>query len=816
MNLDYIIFSSSAITILLIIQSFVKQNGNKKYMGTLPLLMYVLIFALLVTGWFLVENETTKVKQDIITQLSQLAPTLAYELQHNGHDKLSLNTKEDDHHYIAMINKMVDWMNINPAIDSLYTFRKLTNGDIVFVLGPETDYNRNGIIDHELEERVPLGERYDEDIPELHDAFEGTATYQTQTEAYTDKWGTTISAFSPIFNEQGEVDGVLGIDLLEETWNDQIGLVRFKAFGLLSAIYFLFVSTYWGMFHFRRAESRVRMKEQQLVESEERYKSLVEYSPEAIIVIQNNIIKYVNPAAITLLGATKKDDLIEQDVFQFLSRRDHTKLKQMLDFIQVEGKEMKSVEESFIIEGVQQIIVEVTGSPIIYLGRLSAQFIIRDITEKIEHEKALHYQAYFDHLTGLPNGLLRNERLSEAIAQARAIEDTVSVIMLDLDGFKYINGSVGHDIGDELLKLVGQRLQYALSPEDTVARYSGDEFSIILPQKGKAETTQIIEELLDVLNKPFYIGRHEIYVTTSMGISFYPQDGEDVTMLIKNANIALDQAKTNGDNNVQYYHPNMSVKSERRLELQAMLHRALERDEFVIFYQPQVGMTTEKIIGVEVLIRWLHPERGLISPAEFIPVAEETGLIIPMGEWILRTACQQILQWNTFFDTPLRLAVNLSAVQFRDKNIVNTIILILKETSYPPERLELEITESMAMDVENTLLKLEQFKNIGVQISIDDFGTGYSSLNYLKKFPIDRLKIDQSFVRDILDESDDCSIVSTIISMAHNLGLAVTAEGVETKQQVNVLRKLSCDEAQGYFFNKPLSVNEFETKYVKI
>ncbi|SHE73515.1 EAL and GGDEF domain-containing protein [Desulforamulus putei] len=436
----------------------------------------------------------------------------------------------------------------------------------------------------------------------------------------------------------------------------------------------------------------------------------------------------------------------------------------------------------------------------------------QELAERRRMEEILRHMAYHDSLTGLPNRLLFNDRLSVAIIQAGRNRKMLAVMFLDLDYFKLVNDTLGHDIGDRLLKGIANRLTRLLRKGDTIARIGGDEFAILLNDITRHEgASTVAQKIIDTLKEPWIIGSHEFHITTSIGIALYPNDGEDVETLMKNADAAMYHAKEAGRNNFQFYTPAMNAKTLKRLELENNLRRALERDEFVVYYQPQVEIQSGKIIGMEALVRWQHPHLGMIFPGEFIPVAEDTGLIVSIGERVLRSACAQNKSWQDAGFPPLRVSVNLSARQFQQQNLVKHVAQILRETGLDPRWLELEITESLAMkDVEFTGKNLFELRKMGITIAIDDFGTGYSSLSYLKRLPIDTIKIDRSFIRDITSDPDNASIVSTIIVLAHNLKMKVIAEGVETEEQLSFLRQQQCDGMQGYLFSGPLLAKDLE------
>lgn len=436
--------------------------------------------------------------------------------------------------------------------------------------------------------------------------------------------------------------------------------------------------------------------------------------------------------------------------------------------------------------------------------------IVSDITERKVIEEKVHKLAYFDSLTGLPNRSQMLESLDRMISVARENNTFIAVLFLDLDRFKPINDSMGHPAGDKVLKEVAIRLQRSIKRQDLICRMSGDEFTIALSHKKSASSAastavKVGERILHELQQPFLVEKRELFLTGSVGVAIFPHDGETVTELLKNSDMAMYHAKDEGRNSVQFFDENMNKKAVELLEIENDLRYAVERNELELHYQPQLSTTGCDIQGVEALLRWNHPEKGLIPPGYFIPIIEDTGLIIPIGEWILRQACTDMAKWQKEGVPINRIAVNVSARQFKQASFIYLVKGIIEETGIDPNTLEIELTESLLIDdLELTLDVLNSLRVMGVRMAIDDFGTGYSSLNYLKQFPVDTLKIDQSFIRNLPDNADDAQITRTIISMAHNLGLGVIAEGVETKEQLEFLQQTKCEEVQGYFFSKPL------------
>jgi diguanylate cyclase (GGDEF)-like protein/PAS domain S-box-containing protein len=469
----------------------------------------------------------------------------------------------------------------------------------------------------------------------------------------------------------------------------------------------------------------------------------------------------------------------------------------------LESRKTERVEYSLSIEG-RELWFEGTVTP---LSQESVLFVGRDITERKALEEQLTYQALHDPLTELPNRLLFTDRLRHALSRAKRPQQAVAIMFMDLDNFKVVNDSLGHQTGDRLLKLVSKRIRNYLRPEDTVARLGGDEFVFLLEDTDADGASRIAERILEELRPPFILGRRQFFVTASLGITVGGSNEKRAAELLREADLAMYRAKHSGKARYAVFEETMNARALERLELEHGLRRAVERNEFVVYYQPEVSLATERIVGFEALVRWKHPERDMLLPEQFIPLAEETGLIVPIGEAVLKEACRQAKEWHEqrLSDLPA-VCVNLSARQFREPGFVDTVAHIIDESKLEPHHLCLEITESTAMsDAVATAATLEELQDLGVRAIIDDFGTGYSSLSYLERFPVDYVKIHHSFVGGLGKHSRAETLGSAIISLAHALGLKVIAEGVETEEQFNRLRELGCDLAQGYYFAYPLT-----------
>ena len=449
---------------------------------------------------------------------------------------------------------------------------------------------------------------------------------------------------------------------------------------------------------------------------------------------------------------------------------------------------------------------------------LRSKRLYEDHLEELVKQRTdeVNYLSYHDPLTDLPNRILFEDRLNQALALAGHNRQILAILFFSLDRFKKIHDTLGHTLGNELLQKVAERLIKCVGEGATVARFEGDEFAAMLTRIESVEDIiEIINDINEAMKLPFDIKGHELFITASIGVSLFPDDGNSQT-LIKNAGTALYRVKEQGGNNYQFYTADMNTKALKRLEMENDLRRALEREEFEVYYQPKLDINTNELVGAEALLRWRHPEFGLVSPAEFIPLAEEIGLIIPIGEWVLRNACAQNKSWQDEKFPAFSVAVNLSVQQLQQPNLSEIVTGIIEETKLNPSYLELELTESSIMkNAESAVITLFELKQIGVKISIDDFGTGYSSLSYLKRLPLDVLKIDQSFVRDLTIDPDDAALVMAIVTLAHNLRLRVVAEGVETAEQLKFLHLLRCDEWQGYLCSKPVPATTFREFLLK-
>ncbi|HEU4851804.1 MAG TPA: EAL domain-containing protein [Telluria sp.] len=557
-----------------------------------------------------------------------------------------------------------------------------------------------------------------------------------------------------------------------------------------------------------RTRRRIRL-------AQERYAAASEASLDAFFVMrsvkdeQGRIIDFVLDATNSRAEAMSgigKDDLIGRTLLSLLPDARESGL--FADLVRAErGGGVHEAERQVTIPNVGQgwihrQVVGVEGGVVC---------IVRDITERKRNEERILQMAHYDELTGLPNRTLVSQRLEVAIAQAHHDGTTLAVAFIDLDGFKLVNDGLGHQAGDELLRVVSARMRRAVGDDAMLGRFGGDEFVLVLPAvQGVADVDQVLEAVRQSVMQPAMLGEHPVHVSASIGAVLYPNDGGDANTLMMNADAAMYRAKERGSNNVQFYAREMNSSHEEKLKLREGLRGALEAGQFSLVYQPKIDLRTGRIFGVEALARWNHPEHRHVSPARFIPLAEECGMIVQLGEWVMHTACAQNKTWRDAGLPPVTMSVNVSARQFEEKHLVDRVAEALRQSELPPDGLEIEVTESLIMrDLQQAVGRMRELKAMGISLSVDDFGTGYSSLSALKSFPISSLKIDKSFVSDLATSQDDQAIAMAVISLGHKLNLRVIAEGVETEQQCRFLRDNDCDEMQGYLFSRPVGPADF-------
>ncbi|HEY6137445.1 MAG TPA: EAL domain-containing protein [Thermoanaerobaculia bacterium] len=555
-----------------------------------------------------------------------------------------------------------------------------------------------------------------------------------------------------------------------------------------------------------------RLAEQALRESEARYRLMAEHSTDLISrSTPAGMLIYASDASRRLLGF-EPTELVGHSIYDFIDPQDAEEVRQLSKLIHGSHPMTFSYRVRRKDGSLTWFETMARGVPDPATDRMvEIVSVSRDVSERKRVEEQIEYEAYHDALTGLPNRRLFRDRLTVALAHARRMHQPLGVVFLDLDRFKYVNDTLGHSVGDELLKAVAGRLKSAVREEDSIARMGGDEFTVLVGDLHVADdVVKVAQKLLETVAQPIHVEGQDLFITTSIGIAMFPTDGDTAEMLLKNADHAMYRAKDAGRNAARMFTPAMNIRALERMSTETSLRGAVERGELLLYYQPQIDIATSAIVGVEALLRWNRPDIGVVDPMSFVPIAEETRMIVPIGEWALREACRQAKEWQRSRYPRLRMAVNLSPRQFQHDELPAQVAAALEESGLAAGDLELEITESMALhNSDRTLGMLRHLREMGVRIAVDDFGTGHSSLHYLRSFPVDSVKIDQGFVHEIESSAADRAIVSAVIRMAHGLDLRVTAEGVETEAQLEFLREQGCEEAQGFLFGRPVAAGSF-------
>lgn len=605
------------------------------------------------------------------------------------------------------------------------------------------------------------------------------------------------------FHSSNKTALFLGV-ILDQTW---------LAYIIALGIFFTLGLSLFGIY----ISKRFAHKDSEIEQNEKWYKSLYENSQDGIVSVdlQYRVTSH-NTNALKITGFSSKQVMHQliSTLSGIIVYEDQERVKQM--FQRSFAGETLNHETAIIREDGMRIELNVAHVPVVVDGEVVGSYIIfKDITAEKRAQMKVNHLAFHDELTGLPNRRKFNQAIAETIEQSSTSDSHFAVMVLDIDRFKIINDSLGHMVGDQFLQEVSGRIQQAIEGQDVMlARMGGDEFTLLCRNYETQDTIKrLAEQIISCIQAPYRLKDSDFYVSASIGIALFPSHGQDAVQLLKNADTAMYEVKKKGKNDYQFFTGELDRVLQEKIELEGDLRKAIERGELLLHYQPQIRTEDRAMIGMEALVRWQHPTRGLLSPGVFIPLAEETGLIYEMGTWVLREACKQMRMWHVQGGPLIPISVNLSSQQFHQPKLADYIMAILQETGLEPKYLELEITESMMMDAALSSSILNQLNEYGIRISLDDFGTGYSSLSYLKMFPIQKVKIDRSFIRDITNNSDDRAIVSTIIAMAMHLNMEVIAEGIETKDQLDILTDNSCRKIQGYYFSKPLSASVVEERF---
>jgi len=749
-------------------------------------------------------HKTTFYKQvDDKLRLSALATdiVLSSEFHDRAVDASSI-TSDEYNRNIDRLSKLAKQLNVI----YLYTMVQ-RDGKIYFTASNATDEERRTGIN-----LTRYFDRYDDASDVLKNVFN---THQISYDEYTDKWGTFRSVFIPMKSPGGNtyvITADIQTDVINQQLNDEIFDLLIRLLGtILLTLPFL-------TWYFRRIVSslheekkslsaKVAESDKNLVQTNLKLRAILDATQETVLLInRDGIILEINTIGAQRFGK-EPEELIGTCLIDFLPDDVAQRRKAEIETIFATGLNTH-FEDSWEGMTFQFYCYPVFNDQ----GEMeSIAAFGKNITQEKYSEERIHYLSNFDVLTQLPNKAQFITNSKYLLSLAHRSHTQLAVLFLDLDHFKNFNDSLGHKVGDQILIETAKRLKLLMRESDIVARFSADEFVLLLSITDMHSVEKVAQKILNTINEPYHIDTYELSVTASLGISLYPSDGLEIETLAKNADTAMSRAKYDGRNSYRFVTEEMQTKSLRYLQLSNALRNALKNNELHVVYQPQISLHNGDIIGAEALLRWNHPELGAISPAEFIPIAEENGLILPIGEWVLHTALSQASIWRKNHHLSIVMAINLSAVQFRHPNLIDMVIQILEDVGLPPECLELELTESMAMENPDAAIAvMNTFFAHGIRMSIDDFGTGYSSLSYLKQFKISKLKIDQSFVRHICTNADDKAITNAIIYLAHSLGLQTIAEGVETIQQLEALRAQGCDEIQGYYYSKPCPADEFQ------
>lgn len=799
--LEYTLFVLFILLTVIFVQRQMNQLIQKKLNVSLlyisqPLtsVFYIFIFFLLVSGFWFVQYVEKMEHSEYKDFAQHFSAVFASELLQMNHHLLNEHTKDTDKTYRHILEAMTRWQHEHPEVLSIYTLKKRADGKNYFVVDPAVDYNKNGKIDGKKEQLIPIGTVYTKYIPELEQAFRGK--FSIEKKPTIDDWGESLGAFHPIFDKEGRVDAVFGIDFDADEYNARMERERNKAIGEIFLVFLVSYIFYLLLIYIRLEKLMFKKYREELMVSQRRFQLLSEVSMEGIIIHSQGIVLEINEAACRMFGYPASE-MVHMPIKELVAPASLQNLKRTVDEEDVYEMYLRRKDGSLFP-------AEILRREYEYDEKRVSVTAIRDITERKKQEETMHYIAFHDDLTGLPNKGLLHRVLAEQIENAKSERKKIAVLFIEMKGLKVVNDLYGYSIGDEVLLATATQIRQVITEESVLGRWSGNEFVLVLPVEKEEQVKELAYQLIETMEEPLLVNGQEFFMTLKIGISLYPKDGEDGKTLIRKADIARHELSKKAISQFRFFEKQMNRTIHEKIQMERELRKALELEEFEVYYQPQIQLQTGKIVGMEALIRWNHPEKGMIPPNKFIPIAEETGLIIPINEWVMETACRQTKELLAHYPF-LTVSVNLSPYEFESRRLVQKIVKLLEKTRLPPHCLDVEITERMTMDTEKAISILKRLKSIGVTVSVDDFGTGYSSLSYLKKLPIDRLKIDRSFVQNMHEKE---AILPTIISLGHNIGVKVLAEGVETEQEAAYLKEKQCDEAQGYYYARPLPYRE--------
>lgn len=788
----------------------------------------IVVTALCTIGHFAVVSAENHAHRSVRDLVSGFAPTYATEMERLGHERLGPKTAADDPLYLEMIAAEKRWLSANPAIADVYTFKRLGDGKICLMVDSETDYDRNGVFEGEREERTAIGEVYEEDAEALARAFAGEAMFQD--ELVTDRWGVWVSAYVPLRDQHGNVDAVLGVDFDAHTFQSAIAAARWRTLGYLSLLVAIALFA-GGFLQALEARVQVRNRELELARAAARNELALERTSRMAKVgwweldVRRGKLAWSSEVRRIHEVAEDFEPHVETAI-GFYVPEDQAKIRAAVQEGLETGKPWDLELELVTAKG-RRIWVQAQGEPELRAGRVARLFgAFQDIDKRKKAEQELREAATVDRLTGLPNRALLMDRITQRLMlNARDPKAMFALLFLDFDRFKIVNDSLGHEAGDELLRQIAARLRNALRTSDSIGRVAsenfpgrlgGDEFVVLLGKvRDAASAALVADRLLQELALPYEIDGHEVVSTASIGLVISEGGGQSAADLLRDADTAMYEAKSNGRACYVIFDATMRSRVQERMQIESDLRGALRDGQLAVVYQPIVETSTGRWVGAEALLRWNHPTRGSVSPSVFIPVAEESSLIVEIGEWVLSTSCAQLADWHARLGAtaPRWISVNLSRAQLILPNLAERIDHLIRAAGVQPNQVRLEITENQVMDTRvDTHEVLRAVKATGVSIAMDDFGTGLSSLSGLHQLPIDVLKIDQSFVASFGAGRPVLALASAIIDLARNLHMVTVAEGIETPEQLAVLQSLGCELGQGYLYSRPLPPEEFEIK----
>jgi diguanylate cyclase (GGDEF)-like protein/PAS domain S-box-containing protein len=801
-NIDFILFLLIVLSVIIVVQYKMNQLIMEKLgislfklSKKLTIFFYIIALFILIGGYWQMDYVENKERKEYEQFLKDFTKIFSTELFEYNHHHIDVNTKDNDADYVRILNKMRSWQRDFPEIISLYTLKKHRDGKSYFIVAPETDYNQDGVIRGKQEQRILIGSVYEPSSPELEEAFKGH--FIIQQHGLTNE---NVRVFAPIFNGLGRVDAVLQISYNAEKYFEQLKKERMNVFLLIGLILLVALILYFLSLYVKIQKWKFKKYKEELEISQRRFKHLSEATMEGIIIHSEGKVLEANRAICKQFGY-QLEELIGMPIYQL-----------------VDQESWRQIEGDLDKEGMYEILArkkdgtvfaaEILRKKYDYNSNVVNVTVIRDITERKKNEEKIYHMAFHDDLTDLPNRNFLNEMLTKKLVEASRKKTQLGVMFLEMTGLQIVNDLYEYSVGDQLMLEAIAKINKTIGNNGILGRWGGNEFILIFPDVvDEKHVKEFAEKLIKIFEKPIIVNDQEFFINVRIGISMYPKDGNETKDLIKNADIARYKLESKSISQFLFFNEQMNVVIYEKMNLERELRKALDTGEFELYYQPQIQLKTGKIIGLEALIRWKHPKKGMVPPNKFIPIAEETRLVIPINEWVIKTACLQLKELHNEYPH-LSVSVNLSPYEFESRGFIHKLAKVLKETNLPSYCLDLEITERMTMDMEKAINILNELKSLGVTISMDDFGTGYSSLSYLKRLPIDRLKIDQTFIRTIKEEEE--AILEAIISLGHNIGVKVLAEGVETEEQILYLKQKNCDEAQGYYYAKPLPFNELK------